>query len=108
MIKEFQVKGLEKLVNSGVIKDIYPMVDHIDIRYNGDKYAERGWGGFEIDIFVNDPTMTKENMYDKDFDPHYLVEYHIKKYFPYFDIDKMVLNFIVWGPDENIIYSWEN
>ena len=52
--------------------------------------------------------MTKENMYDKDFDPHYLVEYHIKKYFPYFDIDKMVLNFIVWGPDENIIYSWEN
>ena len=40
MIKEFQVKGLEKLVNSAGIKDIYPMVDHIDIRYNGDKYAE--------------------------------------------------------------------
>ena len=108
MAKNFEIKGLEKLVNSSAIKDIYPMVDHIDIRYNGDKYAERGWGGLEIDIFVNDPTMTKENMYDKDFDPHYLVEYHIKKYFPYFDIDKMVLNFIVWGPDENIIYSWEN
>jgi hypothetical protein len=97
MVKEFQIKGLEKLINSSAIKDIYPMVDHIEIRYNGDLYAERGGEEWSVDIFVNDPTITKENMYDKEFDPHYLVEYHIKQYLPYFNIDKSVLNFIVWG-----------
>ena len=107
MIKDFQIKGLQKLINSSNIKEIYPMVDHIDIHYNGDLYAPRGWGGIEIDIFVNDPTMTEENMYDKEFDPHYLVEYHIKQYFPYFNIDKMVLTFIVWDLDGNIVYSWK-
>ena len=108
MIKDFQIKGLEKLVNSSAIMGIYPMVDHIDIRYNGDLYAPRGWGGLEIDIFVNDPSMTNENMYDKEFDPHYLVEYYIKQYLPYFNIDKSVLNFIVWDLDGNIISSFKH
>ena len=31
MIKDFQIKGLEKLLNSGVIQDIYPMVDNIKL-----------------------------------------------------------------------------
>jgi hypothetical protein len=26
------VKGFEKLINSDVIKNIYPMIDHIDIK----------------------------------------------------------------------------
>lgn len=108
MVKEFQVKGLEKLINSSAIKEIYPMVDHIDVRYNGDLYADRGWGGMEFDIVVNDPTITKENMYEKEFDPHYLVEHHIKQYLPYFNIDKSVLNFIVWDLDGNIITSFEH
>jgi hypothetical protein len=108
MLKDFQIKGLEKLVNSSSIKDIYPMVDHIEIHYDAELYNPRGWGGLEINIFVNDPTMTKENMYDKDFDPHYLVEYHIKQYFPYFDITKPIMNFIVWGPDGDIITSWKH
>ena len=108
MLKDFQIKGLEKIVNSSSIVDIYPMVDHIDIRYNSDLYNPRGWGGLEIDIFVNDPTITKENMYDKEFDPHYLVDYHIKQYFPYFDINKPIMSFIVWDLDGNIIISFEN
>ena len=62
----------------------------------------------EFDIFVNDPTITKENMYEKEFDPHYLVEHHIKQYLPYFNIDKSVLNFIVWDLDGNIITSFEH
>jgi hypothetical protein len=47
-------------------------------------------------------------MYDMELDPHYLVEYHLKNYFPYFNMDKVVVDFIVWGPDGNIIYSWDN
>lgn len=106
MIKEFEIKGLEKLVNSSAIKAIYPMVDHINIRYNGELYNPRGWGGLEIDIFINDPTITKENMYEKEFDPHYLVEYHMNNYYQYFNINKPVTSYIVWNPDGDIIVSW--
>jgi hypothetical protein len=47
-------------------------------------------------------------MYDKEFDPHYLTEYHIKSYFPYFDLKNLAIDYVVWGPDENIVYSWKN
>jgi hypothetical protein len=109
MIDEFQIKGLEKLVNSSVIKDVYPMVDRIEFVYDTDK--QNKWKHHEhldIDIFLNDSTFTKENMYDKEFDPHYLVEHHIKKYFPYFNLKNIAMDFIVWGPDGDIIYSWKN
>jgi len=107
MIKEFKIKGLEKLVNSSVIKDIYPMVDRIIIR---DDNYETGRGNklISVDIFLNDENITKENMYDREFDPHYLIDYHIKSYFPYFNLKKIVMDFIVWGPDGDIIYSWNN
>ena len=111
MIENFQIKGLEKLANSGIIKNIYPMVDHIKIHVNEDKqFKHHNWAPdtIDVDIFLNDPTITKENMYDREFDPHYLVEYHIKSYFPYFNLKNLVIDYIVWGPDGDIVYSWKN
>ena len=108
MVKEFQIKGLEKLINSSAIKDIYPMVDHIKIHHEDDFITQRGNRVIDVDIFLNDPTITKENMYDREFDPHYLTEYHIKSYFPYFNLKNIIIHFIVWGPDDNIILSWED
>lgn len=109
MIKDFQIKGLEKLINSSAIKEIYPMVDHIDISYNPELGgAHKGFARFDINIFINDPTITGQNMYDKEFDPHYLVDYHIKKYLPYFNIEKVSLNFIVWDMDGNFITSFKH
>lgn len=108
MVKEFQIKGLEKLVNSSAIRDIYPMVDHIEIHNEEDFITQRGNTLINVDIFLNDPTITKENMYDKEFDPHYLTEYHIKTYFPYFNLKNLIIDFIVWGPDGNIIDSWKH
>ena len=106
MVKDFQIKGLEKLVNSSAIKDIYPMVDHIEIRCNGNLGS---YTLLDIDIFINDPFIKNmESMYDADLDPHYLVDYHIKNYLNYFSIDKVIMNFIVWGPDGNIVYSWKH
>jgi hypothetical protein len=107
MIEKFKIKGLEKLANTGVIKDIYPMVDRVDIR-NEDPKIDGRYDRLEVDIHVNDETMTKEDMYYSDFDPHYLVDYHLKQYFPYFDIDNTIVDFIVWGPNGEIIYSWQN
>jgi len=108
MIEDFQIKGLEKISNSGIIKDIYPMVDHIEIRYE-----DTGASGFgvdldriDIDIFLNDSSITSKNMYDMELDPHYLVDAYMRPYFPYFNIDKVIVDFIVWSPDGEIIYSW--
>ena len=110
MIENFQIKGLEKIVNSGMIKEIYPMVDHIKINYE-----DTGASGFgldidqiDVDIHLNDPKISKDTMYDADFDPHYLIDYHLKKYLPYFNIDKVRFDFIVWNPDGDIIYSWRD
>lgn len=107
MISDFQIKGLEKLANSGIIKNIYPMVDRIEIR-NGNIVTQRGNTLLNIDIFLNDESITSENMYEMELDPHYLIEKHLKQYFPYFDVDKIVTDFIVWNPDGDIIYSWKD
>ena len=106
---DFQIKGLEKLINSSVIKEIYPMVDRIEFRYDSDapkKY--RNHELIDIDIFLNDDSITRDNMYEKEFDPHYLVEHHIRRYSNYFNIKDVVMNFIVWGPDGSIITSYQN
>ena len=110
MIDKFKIKGLEELANSGIIKNIYPMVDHIEIRHE-----DTGASGFgvdldriDIDIFLNDSSITSKNMYDMELDPHYLVEAYLKQYFPYFNIDKAIVNFIVWSPDGEVIHSWEH
>ena len=110
MIQDFQIKGLEKLANSGIIKDIYPMVDHIKINYE-----DTGASGFgidfdrlDVDIFLNDSNINSENMYEMELDPHYLVEKYLREYFPYFDIDKVKIDFIVWGPHGKIVHSWNN
>ena len=97
MISEFQLKGLEKLLNSGVIQDIYPMVDNIRLSIPEDTNPNyRGINNLNVDIILNDPTFNDANMYMREFDPHYLVAYHIKNYMPYFNIDKLISNFIVW------------
>jgi hypothetical protein len=109
MISEFQLRGLEKLLNSGVIQDIYPMVDNIHLSIPEDTNPNyRGINNLNIDIILNDPTFNEANMYMRELDPHYLVDYHIRNYMPYFNIDKVITNFIVWGPDGNIIHSYKH
>ena len=66
------------------------------------------FGLIYLDIYLNDPSITEENMYRKEFDPHYLIDRHIKQYLPYINIDKVAIDFIVWGPEGDIIYSWNN
>jgi hypothetical protein len=110
MIENFQIKGLEKIVNSSAIMDIYPMVDHIEIRHE-----DTGASGFgvdldriDVDIFLNDSNITSDNMYDMELDPHYLIEKYLKQYFPYFDIRNVIIDFIVWSPDGEVIHSWNH
>lgn len=109
MIDKYQIRGLGKLINTSAIKDIYPMVDHINIKYNPElSSGYKGIGRLDFEIFLNDPTFNLTNMYQREFDPHYLVEYHIKKYLPYFNIDKVIMNFDVKDLDGNIITSYKH
>ena len=102
MTKQYQIDGLNKLVNSEVIKGIYPMVDRIEI--SDDSLYFR----LDIDIFLNDPDITRYNMYEMGFDPHYLIDYHLKNYFPYFNLDRELFYFhsIIWGPNGDIVVSF--
>jgi hypothetical protein len=111
MIDNFQIKGLEKLANSSVIKKIYPMVDNIKIHVNEDKHFKyQNWAPdtIDVDIFLNDPKIDESNMYDMELDPHYLIDHYLKEYFPYFNISNTMVDFIVWGTEGNIIHSWKN
>ena len=110
MIEKYKIKGLEKLINNSSIKEIYPMVDHIDIYVDEDEggVTKRGYNRLDFNIFLNDPEITSGNMYDMELDPHYLIDHHLKQYLPYFNIGKAAIDFIVWGPEGDIIYSWKN
>jgi len=107
-MKEKLIKSaLTKLINSDVIYDVYPMVDHIDVKNislvtgtNKTAYA------LTIDIIVNDSLMTKENMFDLDFDPHWLVDKYIVDLSKYLSISIYNVFFTVHNLEGDLIYEW--
>ena len=104
-MKEKLIKGFEKLINSDVIKNIYPMIDQIDST-SGDEHPLYVGDILSIKIYLNDPSINEDNMYELNFDPHYLAEYYIKKYSKYFGLDLVNVTFAVYGPDNNLITYW--
>lgn len=58
-------------------------------------------------IYLNDPTIDKNNMYKKGLDPHYLVDTHAKKYLKYFGIPtNKKFGFVVISPLGEKILDW--
>jgi len=112
------ITAFSKLINSDIIKNIYPMIDHIDIKnieWVEDGYKETGFlhrqkPGYliNVDVVVDSPDMTHENMYDFDFDPHYLVDHHMESLSKYLGIDIMGINFTVHNLDGYLISDSEN
>lgn len=94
--ENYQISALEKLANSKLITKIYPMIDEISVLY-----VE---GIIWIRINLKDPSITKENMYEKGFDPHYLIDYHIAKLMKYLGIErKTPVDFVVYDAEGRII-----
>lgn len=113
---EYQIKGLEKLVNSSSIMEIYPMVEKITITrpddqpfLTDDRRSRELWN---IDIYLNDPKIVDEDtMYNNDMDALYLTDYHIVHLLPYMGFDQKTLPYmdvVVWGVDGNVVYSWSD
>lgn len=70
----FIKSGLEKLLNSSYIKDVYPMIDNIVIdSVNIDK------GDLYYTVKLNISDIHYNTMYEEGLDPHYLNDHHVKE-----------------------------
>jgi hypothetical protein len=107
-----EIKLLSRMVNSEVIKKIYPDVDHIVIGVHKNPfnvYAKND-DVLEFEIYLNNPDIVDEfNMYDNGLDPHYMVDYHIKKLLSYVGLEDIeALSFVVYGTDGERITYWND
>lgn len=105
-IEKYKNKSLTKFLNSSEIGkeilEIYPMISKIDV-YDFEELI----GSIILRIYVNDSEMTEKNMYERGLDPHYLIDYHLVKYLPYFSIPSWLkIGFAVIGPDGKVIKSY--
>ena len=100
---------LNKVLNSNLIKDIYPMIDHIKTRVDWDGDEEIPFYDIDLKIYVNDPDMTTTlSMYNNGMDPHYLVDEHMIGLLKIFGISSRDINQIyitVIGNDGEVIYG---
>ena len=105
MEKEIVVKALSKYANSDIIKRVYPMIDRIEIVH---VYDNKHFTGYDLDIliYLNDPDINKNNMYTKNFDPHWLVSHHLKKLSKYLGIDIHNIGFELYNANGELILNW--
>jgi hypothetical protein len=101
-------KILDKLLNSGYVKNVYPMIDHIDTKVVWDGDEEYPFYDISVKIYVNDEDMTTFNMFEKGLDPHYLIDYHMVDLLKFINVSKSDLNQVyirVLGPNGDSIYG---
>jgi hypothetical protein len=94
-------KGLTKLLNSEIFKNIYPMIDNIEV------YDLKPVNSTHLVIRVNDPEMTKDNMYERGMDPHYLIDRHLASFLPYYGVPRSkLIGFTLIGPGNKTIDTY--
>lgn len=105
MEKEIVAKALFKYANSDIIKRVYPMLDRIEIVHINDNIHFVGYD-IDINIYLNDPDIDKNNMYTKKFDPHWLVSHHLKKLSKYLGVDIHNIGFKLYNANGELILNW--
>lgn len=101
-------KVLNKLLNSEYIKNVYPMVDHIDTRVIWDGYEEYPLYDISVKIYVNDEDMNIFTMYEEGLDPHYLIDFYMIDLLKFVNVSRTDLNQIyikVIKPNGESIYG---
>ena len=94
-----------KLINSDIIKKVYPMVDHIDI-VEIKKLPQLSIYDLFVDIFVDDLDMTVENMYDSNFDPHWLTDHYLKNIAKYIGLSIRIIRFNLYDTNGRLIKTF--
>lgn len=92
-----------KLINSGIIKKVYPMVDHIDIVEFKKLPNLSTIYDLSVNIFVDDIDMTEKNMYDSNFDPHWLAEHYLKNIAKYIGLSIRFIRFNLYDTNGRLI-----
>jgi hypothetical protein len=105
MIDINQRKSLQKLLNSDIIKNIYPVIGNIDVHYYENEMSViNDW--LILDIYLNDPEANRDNYWNKfNFDQYYLIDNHIRKLLPYIGInnDNVGFRYRIYDTDLNVI-----
>jgi len=100
-IFDYLDRPLTKLFNSSYVKDVYPMIDRVEV------FSVDDMDSLIVRIFVDDPEINKDNMYRMGLDPHYLIDFHMSKFFPYLNVPKnKKVGYVVMGPDKETIDSF--
>ena len=85
------------------------MVDRIEVEpleYNKNILGGRSEMYYSVDIYLNDPDITKSNMYEMGFDPHYLVGHHLLNFLSYLGRGlEGTFYYNLFGPDGELIDS---
>ena len=105
MIENTQIKGLEKLLNSDVIKNIYPIVDKIEV-HNSNKPLDVLEDTLHLNIYLNQPIEYGDVFGNiPQFDEHWMVDHHVRRLLPYLGIDndKTLIRFSVFNTNMDMI-----
>ena len=105
MIEKLQIKGLEKLLNSDVIKNIYPIVDKIEV-HNSNKPLDVLEDTLHLNIYLNQPIEYGDVFGNiPQFDEHWMVDHHVRRLLPYLGIDndKTLIRFSVFNTNMDMI-----
>lgn len=101
-------KIADKLFNSDYIKGLYPMIDRIETHVISDGDEEFPFYTLFIMVRLNDPSINSNNMYEKGFDPHYLIHTHLKFMMKMAGVNTreiIQISILVRNPDGDIIYG---
>jgi hypothetical protein len=105
MINDFQIKGLEKLVNSDVIKSIYPIVGEIEVHNSENPFSVLE-DTLHLNIYLNQPIEYGDVFGNiPQFDEHWMVDHHVRRLLPYLGIDndKTLIRFSVFNTNMDMI-----
>jgi hypothetical protein len=106
-IDDYQIKALDKLVNSGIIHTIYPMINTIDVNVNNENRAfGKQYPMIELIIKLNDPEINSKNIWDtSEFDPYYLVDKYLRELLPYIGINNntTLVSFKAYSPNGELV-----
>ena len=105
MIENTQIKGLEKLLNSDVIKNIYPIVDKIEV-HNSNKPLDVLEDTLHLNIYLNQPIEYGDVFGNiPQFYEHWMVDHHVRRLLPYLGIDndKTLIRFSVFNTNMDMI-----
>lgn len=81
--ENYKIPALTKILNSSLITDVYPMVKEVNVNKIGNS---KGSNYLSLTILVDD-YITYDNMYQNEFDPHYMIGFHVEKILPYVSIN---------------------